>query len=158
MPSNGRRRYGNRLKPTYGLDTFSAAWVSSAAFGRCQWQPVQASAGRSTGERRKMCVDWTDRLGVTQVVEEAAKSSLFGAQHHGEREKGACIVQADQIAEALVKGTILEGPFFDEPVRVLLARGRGRRVEVVAEGVNSKRACGTLLNVAHVGGDFGTIR
>ena len=67
-------------------------------------------------------------------------------------------MQADQVAATLVEGTILEGPLFDEPVRVLLARGRGRRVEIVAAGVNSKGTYETPLNVAHLGGDFGPIR
>ena len=67
-------------------------------------------------------------------------------------------MEAESFAASLVEGTVLEWPHFGEPVRVLLARGHRRHVEVVAEGVNSKRTCGTLLNVAHVGGDFGTIR
>ena len=67
-------------------------------------------------------------------------------------------MEGESIAASLVEGTVLEGPHFGEPVRVLVARGLGRRVEIVAEVVNSKRTCGTLLKVAHVGGDFGTIR
>jgi len=54
-------------------------------------------------------------------------------------------VQSDLIAEKLVEGTILEGPHFGEPVRVLLAKARGGRVEIVAEGVNTKKTWKKLL-------------
>lgn len=54
-------------------------------------------------------------------------------------------MQSDLIAEKLVEGTILEGPHFGEPVRVLLAKARGGRVEIVAEGVNTKKTWKKLL-------------
>jgi len=56
-------------------------------------------------------------------------------------------MDANQIATNLTEGTILEGPFFDEPVRVLLAKARGDRLEVVAEGVNSKQTWKKLIKV-----------
>lgn len=56
-------------------------------------------------------------------------------------------MQSDLIAEKLVEGTILEGPHFGEPVRVLLAKARGDRVEIVAEGVNTKQTWKKLLKV-----------
>jgi len=54
-------------------------------------------------------------------------------------------VQAEQIVQQLDEGTVLEGPFFGEPVRVLLAKARGDRVEIVAEGVNTKQTWKKLL-------------
>ena len=48
-------------------------------------------------------------------------------------------MRAEEIVQQLDEGTILEGPHFGEPVRVLLAKARGGRVEIVAEGVNTKR-------------------
>ncbi len=56
-------------------------------------------------------------------------------------------MQADRIVQQLSEGTILEGPYFGEPVRVLLAKARGTRVEIVAEGVNSKTTWKKLLKV-----------
>ena len=56
-------------------------------------------------------------------------------------------MQADEIARKLSEGTVLEGPHFGEPVRVLLAKARGGRVEVVAEGVNTKQTWKKLLKV-----------
>lgn len=54
---------------------------------------------------------------------------------------------AEQIVEQLAEGTILEGPYFGEPVRVLLAKARGTRLEIVAEGVNTKQTWKKLLKV-----------
>jgi len=56
-------------------------------------------------------------------------------------------MDANQIATNLTEGTILEGPFFGEPVRVLLAKARGDRLEIVAEGVNSKQTWKKLIKV-----------
>jgi len=56
-------------------------------------------------------------------------------------------MQAEEIARQLSEGTVLEGPHFGEPVRVLLAKARGGRVEVVAEGVNTKQTWKKLLKV-----------
>ena len=56
-------------------------------------------------------------------------------------------MQAEEIVRQLDEGTILEGPHFGEPVRVLLAKARGGRVEIVAEGVNTKRTWKKLLKV-----------
>ena len=46
-------------------------------------------------------------------------------------------MQAEEIVRQLDEGTVIEGPHFGEPVRVLLAKARGGRVEIVAEGVNT---------------------
>ena len=54
---------------------------------------------------------------------------------------------AEQIVQQIIEGTILEGPHFGEPVRVLLAKARGGRVEIVAEGVNTKQTWKKLLKV-----------
>ena len=43
------------------------------------------------------------------------------------------------LAEKLAPGTVLEGPYFGEPVRVLLAKARGDRVEIVPEGANTEQ-------------------
>ncbi|MCH8854477.1 MAG: hypothetical protein IID41_17770, partial [Planctomycetes bacterium] len=52
---------------------------------------------------------------------------------------------AVEIAAALSEGTVLEGPFFAEPVRVLTAKARGERIEIIAEGVNTKQTWKKLL-------------
>ena len=52
---------------------------------------------------------------------------------------------AEEIVRQLDEGTVLEGPHFGEPVRVLLAKARGDRVEIVAEGVNTKKTWKKLL-------------
>ena len=54
-------------------------------------------------------------------------------------------MRAEEIVRQLDEGTILEGPHCGEPVRVLLAKARGGRVEIVAEGVNTKRTWKKLL-------------
>jgi len=54
-------------------------------------------------------------------------------------------MQAEEIVRQLDEGTVLEGPHFGEPVRVLLAKARGERIEVVAEGVNTKQTWKKLL-------------
>lgn len=54
-------------------------------------------------------------------------------------------MQAEQIVQQLDEGTVLEGPFFGEPVRVLLAKAHGDRVEIVAEGINTKQTRKKLL-------------
>ena len=55
-------------------------------------------------------------------------------------------MNANQISNLLTEGTILEGPHWTEPVRVLTAKVRGNRVEVQAVGVNTKRLWNKLLN------------
>jgi hypothetical protein len=42
--------------------------------------------------------------------------------------------------------TILEGPHWTEPVRVLTAKARGSRIEVQAVGLNTKRLWNKLIN------------
>ena len=54
---------------------------------------------------------------------------------------------ANKIVANLSEGTILEGPFFAEPVRVLTAKARGARVEIIAEGVNTKQTWKKLLKI-----------
>lgn len=62
---------------------------------------------------------------------------------------------ADQLVLRLVEGSILEGPFFAEAVRVLSAKVRGNRIEVKATGVNTRQFYEKLLRAE----DFdGTIR
>ncbi|MDQ4077925.1 MAG: SNF2-related protein [Chloroflexota bacterium] len=46
------------------------------------------------------------------------------------------------------EGSILEGPFWPEPVRVLRSRTRGERVELQAVGVETERFFSDLLNLA----------
>ena len=55
---------------------------------------------------------------------------------------------AVEIAAALSEGTVLEGPFFAEPVRVLTAKARGERIEIIAEGVNTNKTRKKLLKLA----------
>src|SRR5271157_6490748 len=55
-------------------------------------------------------------------------------------------MNANDILSQLTEGTILEGPHWTEPVRVLTAKVRGNRVEVQAVGVNTKRLWNKLLN------------
>ena len=59
-----------------------------------------------------------------------------GGGHSGRQ---AYVMDSDRIAAQLTEGTVLEGPHFGEPVRVLLAKARGGRVEIVAEGVTTKQ-------------------
>jgi len=56
-------------------------------------------------------------------------------------------MSAKEIADALVEGTILEGPFFPEPVRVVKAKARNNRLEIIAEGVNTKQTWKKLLKL-----------
>ena len=51
----------------------------------------------------------------------------------------------DGILSRLSEGTILEGPHWTEPVRVLTAKARGSRIEVQAVGLNTKRLWNKLL-------------
>ena len=51
----------------------------------------------------------------------------------------------EEILNRLVDGTVLEGPFFTEPVKVLSAKGRGTRIEVRAVGLHSKQLWSKLL-------------
>jgi superfamily II DNA or RNA helicase len=55
-------------------------------------------------------------------------------------------MNANQISNLLTEGTVLEGPHWTEPVRVLTAKVRGHRIEVQAVGVNTKRLWNKLLN------------
>jgi len=61
-------------------------------------------------------------------------------------------MDAAEIADVLTEGTILEGPHWTEPVRVLTAKSRGRRVEVQAVGTLTKKLWTKLLNPEEFGG------
>ncbi|NLE59798.1 MAG: DEAD/DEAH box helicase, partial [Planctomycetes bacterium] len=50
-----------------------------------------------------------------------------------------------EILGQLIEGTILEGPHWTEPVKVLTAKGRGNRIEVQAVGLITKRLWNKLL-------------
>ena len=52
---------------------------------------------------------------------------------------------ASQILEQLTEGTILEGPHWTEPVKVLTAKARGTRIEVQAVGLHTERLWNKLL-------------
>jgi len=52
----------------------------------------------------------------------------------------------NDILSQLSEGTILEGPHWTEPVRVLTAKARGSRIEIQAVGLNTKRLWTKLLN------------
>ena len=54
---------------------------------------------------------------------------------------------ADSILSQLTEGTVLEGPHWTEPVRVLTAKARGARIEVQAVGILSKRLWTKLLKL-----------
>jgi superfamily II DNA or RNA helicase len=56
------------------------------------------------------------------------------------------------ILNQLTEGTLLEGPHWTEPVKVLTAKARGNRVEVQAVGVNTKRLWTKLLTAADFDG------
>jgi superfamily II DNA or RNA helicase len=51
----------------------------------------------------------------------------------------------DTILNQLTEGTILEGPHWTEPVKVLMAKARGSRIEVQAVGTHTKRLWTKLL-------------
>ena len=58
----------------------------------------------------------------------------------------------DQILGRLTEGTVLEGPHWTEPVKVLTAKARGSRVEVQAVGTHTKRLWTKLLKAEDFGG------
>jgi hypothetical protein len=68
-------------------------------------------------------------------------------------------MEADELLGQLIEGSILEGPHWTEPVKVLTAKGRGSRMEVHAVGLLTKRLWEKLLTTeteAHLrtyGGD-----
>ena len=51
----------------------------------------------------------------------------------------------EQILGQLGEGTVLEGPHWTEPVKVLTAKARGSRIEVQAVGTLTKRLWTKLL-------------
>ena len=51
----------------------------------------------------------------------------------------------NNILNQLTEGTVLEGPHWTEPVRVLTAKARGSRIEVQAVGMHTKRLWTKLL-------------
>ena len=52
---------------------------------------------------------------------------------------------ADEILAQLTEGSVLEGPHWTEPVKVLTAKARGSRIEVQAVGLHTKRLWNKLL-------------
>ena len=60
----------------------------------------------------------------------------------------------DNILNQLTEGTILEGPHWTEPVKVLTAKARGSRIEVQAVGLNTKRLWNKLLNAEEFDGSI----
>jgi hypothetical protein len=60
-------------------------------------------------------------------------------------------VDSDKILPQLSEGTILESPHWTEPVRVLMAKARGSKIEVQAVGLNTKRLWNKLLNAEEFG-------
>ena len=52
---------------------------------------------------------------------------------------------ADEILAQLTEGTVLEGPYWAEPVKVLTAKTRGNRIEVRAVGLHTERLWNKLL-------------
>jgi superfamily II DNA or RNA helicase len=63
-------------------------------------------------------------------------------------------VNPDNILTQLTEGTILEGPHWTEPVKVLTAKARGSRIEVQAVGLNTKRLWNKLLNAEEFDGSI----
>ncbi len=51
----------------------------------------------------------------------------------------------DTILSQLTEGTILEGPHWTEPVKVLTAKARGGRIEVQAVGTHTQKLWKKLL-------------
>jgi len=62
------------------------------------------------------------------------------------------MMDLDSILSQLSEGTVLEGPHWTEPVKVLTAKARGSRIEVQAVGLNTKRLWNKLLNAADFDG------
>lgn len=54
-------------------------------------------------------------------------------------------MNVQELLICLAEGTILEGPHWTEPVKVLNAKLRGNRVELQAVGLNTKRHWTKLL-------------
>ena len=54
---------------------------------------------------------------------------------------------ADNILNHLTEGTVLEGPHWTEPVKVLMVKTRGSRIEVQAVGMHTKRLWTKLLKL-----------
>ena len=52
-----------------------------------------------------------------------------------------------EILGQLTEGTVLEGPNWPEPVKVLMGKARGTSIEVQAVGLNTKRLWNKLLKV-----------
>ena len=66
---------------------------------------------------------------------------------------GACMSNSETLIAQLGEGTVLEGPHWTEPVKVLAAKLRGTRVEIQAVGVHTKRLWNKLLT----GDDFAKV-
>jgi hypothetical protein len=49
------------------------------------------------------------------------------------------MMSTDNILTQLTEGTVLECPHWTEPVKVLMTKARGSRIEVQAVGMHTKR-------------------
>src|SRR5215472_17248184 len=54
-------------------------------------------------------------------------------------------MKPEQVLQQLGEGTVLEGPHWTEPVKILTAKARGSRIEVQAVGTQTKRLWTKLL-------------
>jgi hypothetical protein len=54
-------------------------------------------------------------------------------------------MNAREILNLLREGTVLEGPHWTEPVKVLTAKARGSRIEVQAVGTHTRKLWTKLL-------------
>jgi hypothetical protein len=54
-------------------------------------------------------------------------------------------MQPDEIKAQLTEGTVLDGPYWTEPVKVLTAKARGSRAEIQAVGTHTERPWTELL-------------
>ena len=61
-------------------------------------------------------------------------------------------------AVPVVNGSVLEGPYWSEPVRALSAQMRGRRVEIHAVGLESDRGRHGFAGWHGLGRDVSTVR
>lgn len=52
-----------------------------------------------------------------------------------------------EIIEKLVPGTILQGPYFAEPVKIVTAKNQGNRISLIAEGLNTAKTWKKLIKL-----------
>jgi len=56
-------------------------------------------------------------------------------------------MNTEDIIAKLVPGTILEGPYFAEPVKIVTAKNQGNRVSLIAEGLNTAKTWKKLIKL-----------